>query len=98
MPARTTVASVCEAQKSGGAGFFSSGVQHQHETQFRPFRIGPRAGERSRDAILLAIRSRTRRSIPMVSTWWLLIAFVVGGSAGVIALALMQMAGDSPDV
>jgi hypothetical protein len=34
----------------------------------------------------------------MVSTWWLLIAFVVGGSAGVIALALMQMAEDSPDI
>lgn len=33
----------------------------------------------------------------MVSTWWLLVAFVVGGSAGVLALALMQMAGDSPE-
>ena len=33
----------------------------------------------------------------MVSTWWLLVAFVVGGGAGVFAIALMQMAGDSSD-
>ena len=33
----------------------------------------------------------------MVSTWWLLVAFVVGGGAGVVAIALMQMAGQSSD-
>ena len=33
----------------------------------------------------------------MVSTWWLLVAFFVGGGAGVLAIAMMQMAGDSPE-
>ncbi len=33
----------------------------------------------------------------MVSTWWLLVAFFVGGGAGVLAIALMQMAGGLPD-
>ena len=33
----------------------------------------------------------------MVSTWWLLVAFFAGGSAGVFAIALMQMAGESPE-
>jgi hypothetical protein len=33
----------------------------------------------------------------MVSTWWMLIAFFVGGGAGVLAMALMQIAGGSPD-
>ncbi len=31
----------------------------------------------------------------MVSIWWLLVAFVGGGTAGILVVALMQMAGDA---
>ena len=33
----------------------------------------------------------------MTSAWWLLIAFVGGGCAGILVMALMHMAGDLPE-
>ena len=33
----------------------------------------------------------------MTSAWWLLVAFVGGGWAGVLIMALMRMAGDLPE-
>jgi len=33
----------------------------------------------------------------MTSTWWLLVAFVGGGCAGILVMALMRMAGDLPE-
>jgi hypothetical protein len=35
----------------------------------------------------------TRTGGEMVSTWWLLVAFVGGGLIGVLLIALMQIAG-----
>jgi len=32
----------------------------------------------------------------MTSAWWLLVAFVGGGCAGILLMALMRMAGDLP--
>jgi hypothetical protein len=34
---------------------------------------------------------------PMISAWWLLAAFLGGGCAGVLLVALMQMAGGLPE-
>jgi hypothetical protein len=33
----------------------------------------------------------------MTSAWWLLVAFVGGGCAGMLLMALMRMAGDLPE-
>src|SRR5438128_12351325 len=33
----------------------------------------------------------------MTSAWWLLVAFVGGGCAGILLMALMRMAGDLPE-
>jgi len=33
----------------------------------------------------------------MVSTWWLIVAFVGGGFAGILLIALMRMAGGLPE-
>jgi hypothetical protein len=33
----------------------------------------------------------------MISAWWLLVAFVGGGSAGILLMALMQRAGGLPE-
>jgi len=33
----------------------------------------------------------------MVSIWWLMVAFIGGGCAGVLALALMRMSGGLPE-
>ena len=33
----------------------------------------------------------------MISGWWLLLAFIGGGSAGILLMALMRMAGDPPE-
>jgi hypothetical protein len=33
----------------------------------------------------------------MVSIWWLMVAFIGGGCAGVLALALMRMSGELPE-
>ena len=33
----------------------------------------------------------------MVSMWWLLVAFVGGGTAGILVVALMQVAGGAPE-
>ncbi len=33
----------------------------------------------------------------MVSIWWLLVAFVGGGTAGILVMALMQMSGGLPE-
>ena len=33
----------------------------------------------------------------MTSAWWLLVAFVGGGCAGIFLMALMRMAGDLPE-
>jgi hypothetical protein len=33
----------------------------------------------------------------MVSFWWVLVAFIVGGCAGVLLMSLMQMAGGLPE-
>jgi hypothetical protein len=33
----------------------------------------------------------------MVSMWWLLVAFVGGGTAGILVMALMQMSGGLPE-
>jgi hypothetical protein len=33
----------------------------------------------------------------MVSAWWLIVAFVVGGCAGIFLMALMRMAGGLPE-
>ena len=33
----------------------------------------------------------------MISAWWLLVAFVGGGCAGILLMALMRMAGDLPE-
>ncbi len=34
----------------------------------------------------------------MVSIWWLLVAFVGGGTAGVLVMALMQLSGGHPEL
>jgi hypothetical protein len=33
----------------------------------------------------------------MTSAWWLLVAFIGGGSAGILLMALMRLAGDLPE-
>jgi hypothetical protein len=33
----------------------------------------------------------------MTSAWWLLVAFIGGGSAGILVMALMRLAGDLPE-
>lgn len=33
----------------------------------------------------------------MVSAWWLLAAFVAGGYAGILVMALMQFASEKPE-
>jgi hypothetical protein len=33
----------------------------------------------------------------MLSIWWVIAAFLAGGSAGVLVMALMQMAGGLPE-
>ena len=33
----------------------------------------------------------------MASIWWVLVAFWAGGCAGVLVMALMEMAGGSPE-
>ena len=33
----------------------------------------------------------------MVSIWWLVAAFVLGGSGGILLMALLQMAGGLPE-
>jgi hypothetical protein len=33
----------------------------------------------------------------VITGWWLLLAFIGGGSAGILLMALMRMAGDSPE-
>ena len=33
----------------------------------------------------------------MVSTWWLIVAFVGGGFAGILLIALLRMAGGLPE-
>lgn len=33
----------------------------------------------------------------MVSIWWLLAAFLIGGSAGMLAMVLMQLVGSLPE-
>ena len=33
----------------------------------------------------------------MISAWWLLVVFVGGGSAGILLMALMQLAGGLPE-
>lgn len=33
----------------------------------------------------------------MVSIWWVLAAFVLGGSAGMLLMALMQLVGSLPE-
>ena len=33
----------------------------------------------------------------MISGWWLLLAFIAGGGAGILLMALMRMAGDPPE-
>jgi hypothetical protein len=33
----------------------------------------------------------------MVSAWWLILAFVVGGGAGILLVALMRTAGERPE-
>ena len=42
-------------------------------------------------------RDQVKRGRQMVSLWWLLVAFVGGGFAGVLLMALMRMAGDLPE-
>lgn len=32
----------------------------------------------------------------MVSAWWLIVMFVAGGMAGILAMSLMALAADSP--
>jgi hypothetical protein len=32
----------------------------------------------------------------MISAWWIVVAFVGGGCAGVLLMALLYMAGDAP--
>ena len=41
-------------------------------------------------------KDRRGGSKPMESTWWVLVAFWAGGCAGVLVMALMQMAGGLP--
>jgi hypothetical protein len=33
----------------------------------------------------------------MTSAWWLLVAFIAGGSAGIFLMALMRVAGDGSE-
>ena len=33
----------------------------------------------------------------MLSIWWLIVAFVIGGVAGVLVMALMQISGGLPE-
>ena len=38
---------------------------------------------------------RQRRTYSMISTWWTLFAFIGGGCAGVLLIALMRVAADA---
>jgi hypothetical protein len=53
-------------------------------------------GQRNRGAIFPAA-IRARRGDPMVSFWWVLVAFIGGGCAGILVMSLMQMAGGLPE-
>jgi hypothetical protein len=33
----------------------------------------------------------------MVSAWWLIVAFMVGGGVGILLVALMRMSGQQPE-
>ena len=50
----------------------------------------------SGDALFLA-REQEKRGNQMLSIWWAIAAFLVGGCAGVLVMALMQMAGGLPE-
>jgi hypothetical protein len=53
-------------------------------------------GQRNRGAIFPGtIRAKT--GDPMVSFWWVLVAFIGGGCAGILVMSLMQMAGGLPE-
>jgi len=38
-----------------------------------------------------------KKGVPMVSFWWVVVAFIGGGCAGVLVMSLMQMAGGLPE-
>jgi hypothetical protein len=41
-------------------------------------------------------REQEKRGKQMLSMWWVIAAFLAGGFAGVLVMALMQMAGGLP--
>jgi hypothetical protein len=42
-------------------------------------------------------REQEKRGNQMLSMWWLIAAFLLGGCGGVLVMALMQMAGGLPE-
>jgi hypothetical protein len=47
--------------------------------------------------LILAGNETKKEGTHMVSAWWLFAAFLGGGCAGVLLVALMQMAGGMPE-
>jgi hypothetical protein len=47
--------------------------------------------------MVLKVRNRNTRRHDMVSIWWLLVAFIGGGTAGILVMVLMQMSGRLPE-
>jgi len=45
----------------------------------------------------LSTARKEKRGNQMLSIWWVIVAFVIGGFAGVLVMALMQMAGGLPE-
>jgi hypothetical protein len=48
-------------------------------------------------ALVLAATRTKRRGKRMDSTWWVIVAFWAGGCAGILVMALMQMARGLPE-
>jgi hypothetical protein len=60
-------------------------------------RIGGWIEGRGRDAYPGLLKPQAPEGIAMVSTWWLIVAILGGASAGMLAMALMQIAGEISD-
>lgn len=54
-------------------------------------------GHRNGGQLFPATNGRQEGGDSMVSFWWVLVAFIGGGCAGVLVLALMDMTGGLPE-
>jgi hypothetical protein len=53
-------------------------------------------GQRNRKRVFSG-NHEGKKGVPMVSFWWVVVAFIGGGCAGVLVMSLMQMAGGLPE-